>query len=474
MHYLAGMAAVALGAATALGQNGLKPVVAVPVANVPYPAADRQRAIDFWSQPGRYTETPPDTVKDRGLWQVRETVAGSTWVFNYNRARKSFAPPTQNSTALNPQQKAWDDWIQAKVAHDRWAAYQVASKANLQVLGTALPVPDKTIPASEPPLPGPVPSDLEALAGAPPAMAEAVVPMQHKIAFDDDTLTYVDNPRLGNPKYAYYRFAAGVMDEGKAVRDLPPDRIHSLFQLAGLGDTETHVMTAVSMLEGGFDSINTYDTGFVSAGFIQFACLREGAGSLGGMLLIYKQDKPDKFEQDFQRFGIDVQPDGRLDVIDPDTGGEVWGADAAMKIIQDKRLIAVFERAGQVSDDYIAEQIKAAKAMFYPADDPITVTIGGTAVTGKISDVIKSEAGLATLMDRKVNTGNLSQLSDVLSAAADKIHATSLADLVPYEADIVAAMKYRKDFLSDISLTQPPSSPTPLGLTPVSARKGTH
>ncbi len=464
-----GLGMATLAAATVFGQDLTKQA---GIVNVPFPQEERQKALDFWSQPGRYTVTPPDSVKDRGLWQVRETVAGSTWIFNYNRARRSFAPPTQDAAAQNPQQKAWVDWIQAKVAYDRWNAYQVAEKANLQILALDLPKPDRSIPSSPPPLPGPEPSDLMTLAGSPPKMAEAVVPMQHKVTFDDDTLTYSDNPRLGNPKYPYYRFATGVMDEGKAVRSMPKDHLQTLFQLAGLDDTASHVMAAVSMLEGGFDSINTYDTGFVSAGFIQFACLKEGAGSLGGMLVGYKQDKPDKFEQDFQRFGIDVQPDGRLDVIDPDTGGEYLGPDAALKVIDDKRLIAVFERAGQVSDDYIAAQIKSAKSMFYPSDDAVTVNIGGATTTGKVSDVIKSEAGLATLMDRKVNTGNLSQLSDLLSTVADRIHATSLADLAPYEADIVVAMKYRQNYLADPTLTQPSASPSALDLPPVSARKG--
>jgi hypothetical protein len=223
-------------------------------------------------------------------------------------------------------------------------------------------------------------------------------------------------------------------------------------------------MMAVSSLEGGFDSINTYDTGYVSVGFIQFACLAEGGGSLGGLMAQYKQEKPDKFEADFQRFGIDITPDGKLDVIDPDTAAEYHGPDAARKIIQDKRLIAVFERAAHVSDDFIAEQIRVAKSMFYPADDRVTLILGGSPMTVKVSDVFKSEAGLATIMDRKVNTGSIGRLGVILSAAADQTHATSVADLTKFEASLIEAMKYRTDFLKNTALTQPDPAPYDLHL----------
>jgi hypothetical protein len=447
----------ATGALVAIGAGGQGPISgSTPYVFSPDEAA---KALAFWSQPGRYAVSTPADYKEKGLWQVRLTVAGSTWILNYNRARHASAPPTQDAQAINPQQQAWDLWIQSKVDRDRWEAYQVALQANTQVLGTALPALEKTIPATEPVRPTPIPADLLALAGPPPRFAEAVVPMQHKVTFDDDSLTYFDNVKLGNPKYAYYRFSAGVMDEGKALKTMSSDRIHALLAIAGVDFPTAHVLMAVSGLEGGFDSINTYDTGWVSVGFIQFASLREGAGSLGEMMVLYKQDKPDKFEADFQRFGIDVAPDGKLDVIDPDTGAEYHGPDAALKIIQDKRLIAVFQRAGQVSDDFIAEQIKAAKVRFYPADDMVTFNINGSPVTAKVSDIVKSEAGLATLADRKINTGGLGLFSAILSAVADQAHATSVADVAKFEASIVGAMKYRSDFLKDAALTQPAPSP---------------
>jgi hypothetical protein len=243
--------------------------------------------------------------------------------------------------------------------------------------------------------------------------------------------------------------------EGVAVKEMAPDRMDHLFRLAEVTESEARIMRSVSILEGGFDAINTYDTGFVSVGFIQFASLREGAGSLGAMLLEYKTTNPTDFQRDLRQYGIDVQPTGLLDVVDPQTGAELFGPDANLKIIEDARLIAVFQRAGLKSDSFIAAQIRSAKTQFYPSDDPITVTVGTQTITGKISDFIKSEAGMATLMDRKVNTGHLDLLQSVVADVAQKANISQLSDLASHELEIIQRMKYRKNYLEDSTLTQP-------------------
>jgi len=431
-----------------------------PSAQIPPPSPqfsvdERAQILTYWSQPGRYQVAPPTDVMDKGLWQVRLTVSGSTWLMAYNKARKVSAPPTQNAQPANDQQKEWETWVIAKLNRDRWNALIVAQNANEKILGKRLPKPDKTIPEAEPPAPGVIPDALLALAGPPPRFAEAAIPMERDIAFDDITLTYQDNVRVSNPRYPYYRFAIGVNSEGVAVKEMAPDRMDHLFRLAEVTESEARIMRSVSILEGGFDAINTYDTGFVSVGFIQFASLREGAGSLGAMLLEYKTTNPTDFQRDLRQYGIDVQPTGLLDVVDPQTGAELFGPDANLKIIEDARLIAVFQRAGLKSDSFIAAQIRSAKTQFYPSDDPITVTVGTQTITGKISDFIKSEAGMATLMDRKVNTGHLDLLQSVVADVAQKANISQLSDLASHELEIIQRMKYRKNYLEDSTLTQP-------------------
>ena len=72
---------------------------------------------------------------------------------------------------------------------------------------------------------------------------------------------------------------------------MPDARLKALFAAAGFTGSEQRVMKAVSRLEGGFDSVNTYDTGFVSIGFIQFITEGEGKGSL---LEVLQQEKADQ------------------------------------------------------------------------------------------------------------------------------------------------------------------------------------
>jgi hypothetical protein len=81
--------------------------------------------------------------------------------------------------------------------------------------------------------------------------------------------------------------------------------------------------------------------------------------------------------------------------------------------------------------------------------------VDGAVLAGKVSDIVKSEAGLATLFDRKVNTGNINLFSTVVAQVAGEVHPAALADLAKYEFEIVDRMRYRRDYLSDASLSQP-------------------
>jgi hypothetical protein len=421
-----------------------------------YSQDERDAVIQYWSKPERYATTLPADALEKGLWQVRQTVSGSKWLWDYQKGKK--LPPTGLPVAVTDEQKQWEAWIQAKLARDRWDALQVAQSANERVIGKRVPPGDVNTPSAEPPRPGPIPPSLLAHCGNAPPLAEAVVPMSHAVVFDDVTISYRDNTRLSSPRYAYYRFEKGVMSGGVPVKSFSPERLNSLCQAAGINETEARVMKAVSMLEGGFDSVNTYDTGFVSVGFIQFAGLSGGSNSLGQLLKLYKENSPIDFQQDFRRFGVDVTPDGVLQVLDLSTAAELNGADAVKEIIEDKRLIAVFQRAGLRSDKFNAMQLRAARDIYFPVDT-VTLQFGGSVLTGKVSDFIKSEAGLAILMDRKVNTGKLDPLPAILNQLAEEVKPQSLADFAKYERDIVAALQYRKDYLADASLSQPAAAP---------------
>lgn len=441
-----------------LGLASLSP--AQSPARPPFDDDERRQIMAYWATPGRYGADAPSDAAKHGIWQVRLTPAGSMWLWNLTKGKK--IPPTQIATA-NP---TWEPWIVAKVRHDRWEALQSARAANRELLNKDLPAPDANTPLEEPPVPGPMPPDLQAALGPAPLMAEAVAPLAHTVAFDDLTLTYQDNTRLGSPRYAYYRFPAGVMSGGTAVKTMPKDELDALFRTAGIDEGEARVMRAVSILEGGFDSVNTYDTGYVSVGFIQFASLKEGAGSLGGVLRNYKNADPLGFATDFHRFGIEVDDTARLVVVDPTSGGIAVGSDANARIIEDKRLIAVFGRAGQKSVGFRAAQVRTAKAIYWPSEDTVTVNLAGTPTPVRVGDLIASEAGLATLFDRKVNTGKVEALGEAASRVAAAQGCATVTDLAKYEKTLVTLCRYRKDYLADPNLSQPAEPPASVNLSP--------
>ncbi len=400
----------------------------------------------YWALADRYRICTPESIKN-SPYQVRLTPEGSLWLWAYNQKR-GLGKVLQTPTPQNEDQREWETWIENKIAYDRYVA-QVGANVTNKALGFA----DQ--PAATVPSPGPTPEGLRFLVGDAPLFASSVQPSQHEITFHDGvTLKLTDNPAM-RPRYAYYRWAEGVMSGGTQVKKLAQSTLDGLFAKALIGESVQRVMKAVSMLEGGFDSINTYDTGFVSVGFIQFACLSKGAGSLGSVLLKEKQTDPVAFEKDFRQFGLDVSNDGQLVALNLAVGENLTGFDAAKMIIKDKRLIAVFQRAGQVSDPFKVAQLLVAKQQYYPEDDTVPLTFGNQTVNTRVGDIFKSEAGIATLMDWKVNTGKFGDLVGKANAIAKDNGLKSASELADYEIDLVRQMRFRKDFLSDASLSQP-------------------
>ncbi len=407
----------------------------------------------YWAEPGRYAQSLPKDSSSKGIYQVRSTADGSLWLWTYNKARGiGKTPPGQVPPPQTEEQRGWDAWIDAKIASDRYEALVQAQQKNFEATGQFLPESEFDTP---PLRPGPIPEGLEALAGPAPIFAECCQPAQHTVSFDDGVkLTYQDHVPM-KPRYAYYRFPQGVQSMGQHVKDFDPDALATLCKKAGISESERRIMREVSLLEGGFDSVNTYDTGYVSVGLIQFASLREGRGSLGAVMLDLKQSAPEAFNQDFHRFGIEVTPDGALAAVDPDSGAVTIGPDANDTIIRDKRLIAVFQRAGQVCQAFRVAQLRVSKARYFPASDRIETTLGGSPTRIRVGDFIKSEAGLATLMDRKVNTGKLDPLGSVVDEIVAAYDIRSLSDLTAHEYEIIARMRYRKSYLGVVSLSQP-------------------
>lgn len=424
---------------------GIFALSSAPQASIWTPE-ERAGIVQFWHAPGRYTVQPWSKASAEGLFQTALSPDGSAWFLQYQKALGAAgAPPTIDVSAAEGPFARWEKWVQAKLAHDRASAQRLCDAANGRPSTIEIP-PD----------PGPIPSDLLAATSNPPAFAAAVARFDHTIRFEDgETITYTDNLTFSHrPRYAYFRFPQGTVAYGPQLKDMPEEDLRSLFAAAGFSQREQRIARAVSILEGGFETVNTYDTGYVSVGFIQFVTLDNGEHSLTEVLLDMKQRTPGDFEQDFRRFGIDVSAPKNLWVLDPDTGAELTGKQAVMKLVGDKRLTAVFQRAGRRTAFRVA-QIRTAKAHYWPEDDMVEIPIEGGVLKARVGDIVRSEAGVATLFDRKVNRGHIRPFTEVCAKLAQLHHLTLLDHFQAYEPEIVAALKYRKDFLADPGLSQP-------------------
>jgi len=180
-----------------------------------------------------------------------------------------------------------------------------------------------------------------------------------------------DNIPLKSP---YLLHANGIHDSGMPLRKRAD--IHALFARAGVTDTYAkNVLIKVSQLEGGFDAVNTWDTGYVSVGFLQFTTGETGEGhSLLHVLMRMKDTDPAQFTQFFSSHGIDVQ-EGHLAVHDPFSGKILTGAGAISLLIRDKRLIAIFQDAGAKSRAFQLAQIREAYGAYYLARSPIRIPV---------------------------------------------------------------------------------------------------
>lgn len=425
-----------------------------------FTSAEAQQIVLEWNEPGRMQVIAPPSAAKNGRWQVRTTTEGSTWIWNYNRALGLGKRGLGTADGANAN-ATYDEWIKARIAWERAACEAECAEKNGQSAAPSSPASD----------PGDAPDGLVELVGPIPKFAEVVQPKGYRVTFPNfgTTFTYEDHVNT-RPTYAYYRFPEGVQSGGMQVKTMPASTLDALMKKAGVTGSAMRVMKAVSLLEGGFDSINTYDTGFLSVGLIQFATLKDGAGSLGEVMRTFKAAAPQEFRKIFHNYGIDVMENGAIVAVNLKSGKESSGAAGVAEIIRDPRLAAVFQNAGQKSDAFKIAQLQVAMSRYFPANERVTILLtGGNVASATVDQIFRTEAGMATLMDRKVNTGKLDPLEKVLQEIADQYQVASIEDLAALEYQIVARLRFRKDYLGDVSLSQPRdmgSSPSRGGTKP--------
>lgn len=226
---------------------------------------------------------------------------------------------------------------------------------------------------SEPPKPGPEPQELVSGVGEPPTSIYRGPTKMYLCRLPGVAVPVVFHDHSVASNYPFLLNETGVSDGGVNLNERPDTGV--VFRLAGVDNQAGRVLRTVSRYEGGFEAVNTYDTGYVSAGFIQFAAMQSGRGSLISVLSRMKAESASDYRHYFHNFGMDVDDLGELTVVDPDTGDVLRGPQAVLKVIDDKRLTAVLYHAGAGSRAFQVAQLEQARDQYFAPDHSFDVPV---------------------------------------------------------------------------------------------------
>lgn len=228
---------------------------------------------------------------------------------------------------------------------------------------------------------------------------------------------------VDNVNSIYAVFPEGLMYAGQSRMELSVSTI----QEVGLTPAQAAALQFVSVHEGSFDAINSYDRAIFSYGFIQFTGAAAVGGSLNRLLASMEANAPSAFRNVFGRVGIDTEGIGKnatVTVLD-DNGNRRRGDDAWLYIQRNIPLYGAFIQAG-FEPSLVREQLRMANDLYVqPAlNFKLDVTIGGIRLTvPRIGDILTSEGAMTILVALAINkgTGGMGQIvGPALSAVAGR------------------------------------------------------
>jgi LysM domain len=226
-----------------------------------------------------------------------------------------------------------------------------------------------------------------------------------------------------NVKSVYTVYRNGIGYAGNSRPQLPL----SVYESVGLNEAQARALRFVSLHEGCFDAINSYDKAIFSFGFIQFTASQATGSSLSMVLAHYKHNCPDLFRKYFIAAGLDVgyilengavRTPITVVTLDGKTGERLVN-DAAFAYIKDNiQLFGPFIQSGY-EPTMVREQLRIASYMYVQKALTLTTTVtvlGQKFTIPLISQIIQSEGMSTILIDLAVNRG-VGGMSKVVNTA---------------------------------------------------------
>jgi hypothetical protein len=169
-------------------------------------------------------------------------------------------------------------------------------------------------------------------------------------------------------------------------------------QEIGLTDSEVNVMLAVAENVGCMDAVNTWDDQFISFGIFSWSAGGpDKPGELATLLKIVKKRFPDDYQHYWAQFGLDVADVGSK------TG---WLTYRGAKLVsaEDKNMLRDHVWACRFARAAADLEIQAAQIQHAITRINQFYSVKSTQLNGyALADLIKSEYGVALLLDNHVN-----------------------------------------------------------------------
>lgn len=251
----------------------------------------------------------------------------------------------------------------------------------------------------------------------------------HRFLFPDGAqVEFSDRPK--RPRDQANRSRVVMFTGTESASTEPDTTFDAAGKAAGLSPEAIEALRFISRHEGGFDAINTWDRARFSWGFIQFA----GGYGFPPALLNFKERSPELFAKLLADYGVDLVRNDKDEPIpvyvDPESGKQLRGDAAEQAYGDDPLVIALFIRAGRVTEVKQRQVEAAIRGYALPA-------LEETADNIRLSEILRSPQGQAMLIDRKVQEGNVIRLEWATEHVRAVRKLRSLSDCARYEGEVL-------------------------------------